>query len=178
MRDEDHLRAVFLLQLRLEVFDLAAVKIFPAQYREGTRFQHVLPAVPAAKAQKHVGAHHDADLRPRVLLQQGVHRVGGVALALAPQFHVGDLRPRDVSEGEAAEFQPLLGAGAVRLQLLVGRSIGWDDEELVGLQRLAGCAGGLGVADVRRVEAAAVDGDSHFFLSFTSSIFGSFSLRL
>ena len=137
-----------------------------------------MPAVPAFEGEEHVGTHDDADFRVGVFLHQRVHRLGGIALPLALDLHVGDLHPRQIPEGQAAHLQPLLRAGAVLFQLLVGRHIGGNDEKLIRLERLAGGPCGLRVTDMRRVEAAAVNGNPHFFLSFTSSIFGSFSLRL
>ena len=81
---------------------------------------------------------------------------------------------------ESIEGKARIDGGASLLQLLVRRQCVRYDQEEIGLQQLAHGPGGRRVPQVRRIEAAAVEYDLHafFFLSFTSSIFGSFSLRL
>lgn len=72
----------------------------------------------------------------------------------------------------------LLRRGAAGIHGLVRRDIVGNYQQLIRRKLRADGLCRLKMPQMRRVEASAVYRYLHFFLSFTSTIFGSFSLRL
>ena len=134
--------------------------------------------VPLLKAQQHVRPDDEEELGVRVLPAQLGDGIKSIASPAAAQFDVADLPSRDLRESHAAQFHALFGARAVLGEGLVRRNCGGNDQETVGREGARDGLRRLDVSQMRRVEAASVDGDPHaFFLSFGSSIFGSCALR-
>ena len=78
------------------------------------------------------------------------------------EFDVRHLYPvsqAHVVRRQTGQRQPLLRRGAVRRQVLVGRLAVRNNEKLVQFQRLKDRPGRCDMAQVRRVEGAAVDSD-------------------
>ena len=134
--------------------------------------------IPFLEAQEHVRPDDEADLGLGIFRAQLADGVIGVAFPAAAELDVADLSSRDLREGQAAELHALFGSRAVLGEGLVRRNCGGDDQKAVGREGARDGLRRLDVSQMRRVEAASVDGDPHaFFLSFGSSILGSFALR-
>lgn len=70
------------------------------------------------------------------------------------------------------------GSGLARRELLVRWDAVRDDKRQIRPDRRTHRVQRSRMSQMRRVEAAAIDADLHFFAFFTSSIFGFCSLRL
>ena len=134
--------------------------------------------IPLLEAQEHVRPDDETEFGLRILRAQRGDRVIGIALSAASELDVADLGSGDPRKGQTAQLHTLFGRGAVLGKGLVRRGRGGDDQKAVGRERLHDALRRLDMSQVRRVEAASVNGDPHaFFRSFGSSIFGSFPLR-
>ena len=168
MRQQQHLRAVLVLQLRLKMLQFQKVIFFPAKHRQNAVFQQILELIPGAEAEEHIRAHHQVEGVLRVLTAQQLNGVGAVAPALPAHLQAGHLRPGDFLKGQAAQRKARFRIGAALRHVLMGRDVGGNDEKTIRLQLLIHRPGGADMAQVGRVEAAAVNGCFHFFLSLMS----------
>ena len=179
VRNDQNARAVFRAQMRRALVDLLAVVPRAGERGERAAFQQEAELIPLLKAFEHVRADHEEKLRARMFLHQAPDGVAGIALALAAQLHIAELRAGNGSEGESAQLHPLLRRGTVLRHRLVRRRVVRHDQQAVRLDLARDGERRLGVTQMGGIEAASVQGDLHLRLpSFGSSIFGSFALRL
>ena len=156
-------RAVLRPELTDLLLQLAVVEIVPRKDGQSALREQILELIPLIEAEQHVRPDDEGELILRITLPQEAHGVGGVALPHAARLDIRDDDAWDVRESQAAELQPLRGRRTVLVRLLVRGDIVRNDKEYIRFKLFANRAGGLGVAEVRRVEAAAVDRDPHAF---------------
>ena len=177
-RKRDDARTVRLAQIGTEAFDLGVLIACARKRDERDLRKQRAVIVPLLKRREHIRADDEVQLRVRIAVAQLAHGVDRVALAGAVQLHVGDLHPRLGGKGQHRHEQALRRLRAARCELLVRRDAVRNDERHIRLDCRAHGAQCRRMAEVRRVKAAAIDADLHFFAFFTSSIFGFCSLRL
>ena len=171
--------AVAALHMLLMGKDTRLIVHIAGNHSKSAVFKEVVVHIPLLKAKEHISTQSEDKLILRVAFAEPCHSVGGVALSGAADLHIGNDGVFQRGKIERAKLQPFLRLRAARLQLLVGGLIVGDDEQHIRRKLLGNAASGLKMAQMGRVEAAAVYGYSHyFFLSFTRTILGSLSLRL
>ena len=129
--------------------------------------------MPGLQGQEHVGPHQQPQLILRMLGLQLCQRVGGKALSLA--VHLDIQGPDPVAQAQllprqAGHLQPLLRCGAAGGQFLMGRHSRRDQQQLVQVQQFKHRPGSRQMAQVGRVEGAAVNSDFHSASFFFNAV--------
>ena len=136
-----------------------------------------LGTIPASQIQKHVRSHEQKEFCVRKTMQKLGDGIRRIALPAAEDLHIRDFYVRYPGKITSAKLQPFFRRGASGFQRFVRRLMVRDDEKHIWPKLLRRVSGAVQMSEMRRIEAASEDCDSHCF-DFTSSIFGSASLRL
>ena len=177
-RQSDDAGGIRLAQVGAEALHLIMLIARAGECDERHLPEQIPEIVPLLERREHIRADDEVQLRIRIARAQLAHGVGRVALAGAVQLHVRDLHARLAGEGQHRHEQALRRLRTALRELLRRRDAVRDDERQLRPDRRAHRAQRGRMSQVRRVEAAAIDADLHFFAFFTSSIFGFCSLRL
>ena len=106
--DDDHTRVVSRSQMLGVGANRLQLVVLPRGGEQGHVPENLLEAVPLLKRGEHIRADEEIELRVRLRLKQGAHRVHGIALPLPPQLQIGDRDAVHALKGETAEREALL----------------------------------------------------------------------
>ena len=159
--EEDDLRAIGAAEMLGRITELFVVFRIPCHGRKTAVGQQILEVVPFLEREDHIRPDNQRQPRIGVTFLQLPYRVIGVALPVSLQLQRRDLNMFQVTEGQAAQFQALFRCRAPLFHFLMRWLMIRYDQQQIRTQRIQRRDHRLAVAQMRRIEAPAVDGDVH-----------------
>ena len=120
--------------------------------------------VPFPKGKEHIRTNHKKQIVLRVGLPEILDSVGRVASAYTLKFQIADRCCRNRSKSNLAHLQPGFRRRTVFGKIFVGRQIIRNDQEKIRLEKFCRRLRTTDMAEMRRIETAAVDGNFHLAL--------------
>ena len=141
-----------------------AVRFVPVKGDDLRQPCDLLRCAPRLKGEEHIRPHKEQQLVVWILLPQGAERIDRIAFPLPPHLKVEHLDRRAALERglrahELRHGKAMLIGGTSLLHLLVRREARRNEQELIKAAFPYRFDGRVLVAEVRRVEAAAVNSD-------------------